>query len=105
MFHRPLRRLVRRHKKECTEADTKMEIAVMGVQDGTYLSIDEAVKLLKVPRTTLCRRMKGGKSRKEAREKTQLLTCQEEKALADWISKATVAGNPVTQLIIHLRNG
>ena len=60
-----------------------MKITVEGIQDGTYMSIDHAVKALNVPRTTLHRRLKGGKTWKEAREATQLLTAQEEKTLAD----------------------
>ena len=77
-----------------------MNVAVEGVQNGTYRSIDHAVKALGVSRTTLRRRLKGGKTRKEAREPTQLLTVQEEKALADWITNATASGNPVTHSYI-----
>jgi len=40
--------------------------------------------------------VKAEKTRKEAREPTQLLTQQEEKALADWITSATAAGHPIT---------
>jgi hypothetical protein len=58
------------------------------------------VKELGVARTTLRRRVNGGKTRKEAREPTQLLTQQEEKALADWITSATAAGRPITHRYI-----
>jgi len=58
-----------------------MKIAVDGVHNGTYISVNHAVKELGVSRTTLCRRLKGGKTWKEARELTQLLIVQEEKAL------------------------
>jgi len=77
-----------------------MEIALEGLCNGTYTSIDHAVKVLGVSRTTLRRRVKGGKTRKEAREPTQLLTQQEEKALADWITSATAAGHPITHRYI-----
>ena len=89
-----------RHNKECAERKVQMKIAVDGVQNGTYMSVDHAVKALGVSRTTLRRRLKGGKTRKEAREPTQLLTVQEEKALADWITNATALGNPVTHSYI-----
>jgi hypothetical protein len=36
----------RPHKKECAEREVQMKIAVEGVQDGTYMSIDYAVKAL-----------------------------------------------------------
>jgi Tc5 transposase DNA-binding domain len=90
----------RPHKKECAEREVQMKITVEGVQDSTYISINRAVKALGVARTTLRRRLKGGKTRKEAREATQLLTAQEEKALADWITNATMSGNPVTHSYI-----
>jgi len=87
--------MVRRHKKECAERELQMNIAIDGIRDGTYMSIDHAVTSLGVARTTLRRRMKGGKTRKEARESMQLLTHQKEKALADWITSATASGHPI----------
>jgi hypothetical protein len=39
--------------------------------------------------------MRGVKTQQEAREPQQLLTCQEEKALAEWISRSTATGNPI----------
>ena len=39
--------------------------------------------------------MKGRKSRAEAREAQQELTRHEEKALVDWVSRATAVDNPV----------
>jgi hypothetical protein len=92
--------MVHPRKEETTERGTQMEIALEGLRDGTYMSIDHAVKALGVSRTTLRRRVKGGKTRKEAREPAQLLTQQEEKALADWITSATAAGHPITHRYI-----
>jgi hypothetical protein len=48
-----------------------------------YTTVYQAIKLLGVSKTTLLRRMKGDKIKKEARGEQQLLTCQEEKALVD----------------------
>ena len=93
--------MVRPHKKECAERETQVEIALKGIRNGTYVSIDHAVKVLDVARTTLRRSMKGGKTRKEAREATQLLTAQDEKAIVDWITTATTSGNPVTHSYIR----
>jgi stalled ribosome alternative rescue factor ArfA len=89
------------HKKEYAERETQVNIALKGIRDGTYMSIDHTVKVLGVARTTLQRRMKGGKTRKEAREATQLLTAQDEKVTVDWISTATASGNPVTHSYIR----
>jgi hypothetical protein len=52
-------------------------------------------------KTTLNRRINGGKSKKEACEYQQLWTRQEEKALAEWISYAVGAGSPVGHDYIH----
>jgi len=39
--------------------------------------------------------LNGRKTKDEARGEQQLLTAQEERGLANWISQATAAGNPV----------
>jgi len=36
----------RSHKKECAEREVQIQIAVEGVWNGTYMSIDHAVKAL-----------------------------------------------------------
>jgi hypothetical protein len=86
--------------QETTDQKTKMQIAIEGIEDGTYMSIRHAAKALVVSRATLARRLKGGKTKQEAREPTQLLTQQEEKALADWITGATASGHPITHRYI-----
>ena len=86
-----------RRKAKAAERDRGTEIALAGIADGTYMSVDHAVKALPgVSKTTLHRRLKGGKSRTEAQEKRLLLTKHEEKALAQWISTSTLTGNPVS---------
>src|SRR5438552_16237914 len=65
------------------------------LQDGTYSRVDQVVTALGVSKTTLHRRVKGGKSRREAQEWRQNLRKQEEKALAWWISTSAATGNPV----------
>jgi len=72
-----------------------MQLALTGLEDGTYMLVDHAVTELGVPRSTLHWRKNGGKSRWESKEKERLLTDQEEKALVDWISLCTTAGNSV----------
>ena len=87
--------MVRPHNEKAEEAEKKMQLAITGVKDRTYRSVDHAAKELGVSKTTLIRRLKGGKSRSEGQETNQLLTTQEEKAMAAWISTSTAAGNPV----------
>jgi len=56
--------------------------------------------MLKVSKSTLHRHLKGGLMRQQAHEKDQLLTRQEENALANWIIGATAMGNPVDRRYI-----
>ena len=92
--------MVRRRSEKAAEREAQIQIALQGLADGMYMSTDHAVTSLGVSKTRLIRRLKGGKSRQEGRETFQLLTPQEEKALADWISNATAAGNPINQQYI-----
>ena len=77
------------------EHAAKTALAIEGLADGTYTNREQAAVAVGISETTLRRRLKGGKTQAEAREAQQLLTCQEEKALVDWISHATASSNPV----------
>jgi DNA invertase Pin-like site-specific DNA recombinase len=50
-------------------ADKAMEIALAGIRNGTYKSVNDAVKELRVSKATLHQRLNRGKSRSEAQEK------------------------------------
>jgi Tc5 transposase DNA-binding domain len=72
-----------------------MIITLECLRNGTHSFIDHAVKVLEVARTTLRCRVKGGRTRQQARELIQLLIQQQEKALADWITSATASAHPI----------
>ena len=101
---RPLLQIIamtRRKNGKVTERERQVQIALAGLRDGTYMSINQAVAVLGVSKATLHRRMKGGKSRSEAQETRQSLTRQEEKALVNWISISSATGNPVRHPFIR----
>ena len=85
---------------QAAEWRNRVQLAVQRLADGTYASVSEAVDALKVSKSTLHRHLKGGLTRQQAHEKDQLLTRQEEKALANWITGATAMGNPVDRRYI-----
>ena len=60
------------------ETEKAIQKAIVGIKNGTYRSIDRAAKELGVSKATLHQRLKGGKSRSEAKEPAQRLTLQEE---------------------------
>ena len=90
----PLTTTTRCHPPQRTIAGPQsgVQLAVQRLADGTYASISEAVDALKVSKSTLHRHLKGGLTRQQAHEKDQLLTHQEEKALANWITGAMAMG-------------
>ena len=58
-----------RHKNEKpTEYERQVQIALAGLHDGTYKSIDQAVATLGVSKSTLYCWVKGGKSQNEVQE-------------------------------------
>ena len=87
--------MTRRKSQKTAERERQVQIALAGLRDGTYRSVDQAVAELGVSKTTLHRRIKGGKSQSEAQEWRQALSRQEEKALVNWISMSSATGNPV----------
>ena len=68
--------MTRRKKGKVIEREKQVQIALAGLRDGTYMSVDQVVMALGVSKTTLHRRLKGGKSRSEAQEWRQALTRQ-----------------------------
>ena len=84
-----------KRSREATEREAKTALALEGVWNGTYADAKHAADSLGVSASTLSKRLKGRKSKSEARETQQHLSRQEEKALVDWISQATATGNPV----------
>lgn len=87
--------MVRPINNKAEEVEKAIQRAIEGFKKGLYQSVNHAAKECGVSRTTLSRRLKGGKSRSEGQENNQLLTPQEENALASWISTATSAGHPI----------
>jgi len=87
--------MVRPINKKAEEGATAILKAIKGIKNRTYQSIGQAAAAEGVSKSTLARRWNGGKFRSEGQENNQLLTVQEENALATWISPATAAGNSV----------
>ena len=93
--------MVRHRSAKAAESEQSIQVALAGLNDGTYPSIGDAHKELGVSISTLRRRVKGGNSRAQGKENQQLLTVTEEQALVAWISRATATGNPVQHSFIR----
>ena len=75
--------------------------ALEGLADGTYSSFSQASSATKTSRTTVTRRYKGGLSRREAQVHRQLLSPEEEQALAKWVGHLSCTGHPVHHSFIR----
>ena len=93
--------MVRPINAKAEDAEKAIQKSIDGIKDRMYRSLNQAAQELGVSKGTLHRRLNGGMSRSEAQEKNQLLTAQEEKALATWISTSTAVGNPVQHKFVH----
>jgi Tc5 transposase DNA-binding domain len=93
--------MVRARSAKAAESEQNIQLALAGLNNGTYSTLGQARRALGVSKATLRRRRDGGKNRAQGKENQQLLTISEEQALAAWISRATATGNPVQQLFIR----
>ena len=66
--------MVRQNSVKAQELDVLLFEAVKGVENGIYKSSYAAAKALKLNPRTVLNRVKGGLSRKEARQEQQLLS-------------------------------
>ena len=71
----------------------KLSKAIAGLKDGTYQTPYEASKDTGAPKRTLYRRLKGGLTRQQARERDQALSTDKERALAHWIRQLSATGH------------
>src|SRR5271167_2759094 len=69
--------------------------ALAGLADGTYENPNQAAKATGASPATIARRLRGGKTRREANVKNQALTPAEESALILFIKRATALGHPI----------
>jgi len=82
-------------KPESSQRTQKLANALAGLADGTYENPNQAAKATGASSATIARRMRGGKSRREANIKNQALTPAEESALISFIKRATALGHPI----------
>ncbi len=84
--------MVRLKSQSAAEIDAQVNKAVLGVQSGLYKSPYEAAKQLSVSKDTVTRRVNGGLSRSQARQKQQKLSYAQENVLLKWVKELTISG-------------
>lgn len=85
-------------KRKCKQRDEKAENlakALAGIQDGTYANMHQAAQATGASVATISRRLRGGKTRREANAHRQNLSVAEEAALVTWIERLSSTGHPV----------
>ena len=82
-------------KPGSSQRTQKLANALAGLADGTYKNPNQAAKATGASSATIGRRMRGGKSRREANVENQALTPAEESALISFVKRATALGHPI----------
>jgi hypothetical protein len=86
--------------------EDKVQLAVLGLQDGTYKNPAQAAQALGIPKkaATIRRRAKGiSKPRLKSQIDLQLLTPIQEDILAEWIKFYGFAGLPLSRKTTHAK--
>ena len=91
----------RRKSQKAIDTEAKVKDALHQVQGGKIKTGYAAAKSFGVSKSTMYRRLSGGKTRAEAREEQQLLSKHEEKALIVWITMLAATGNPVSHPMVR----
>jgi len=93
--------MVEKRSIKALEREIEVEKAVVAIKSGQFKSVYTAAKALKLPEDTIRRRIKGGKTRSEARQKQQLLSKNQEQTLLKWIKGLTLSGYAPSHRILR----
>lgn len=85
--------------------ETKVRMALKGLQNGKYKSIRSAAKSEGVVHTTLLGRLKGLRSKYKSHEHQQVCTAEEEEALVEWIQLWDSRGFAIQPELLRLMAG
>jgi Tc5 transposase DNA-binding domain len=75
--------------------ERKLNDAIAGLKDGTFVHVRQASRATGVSKTTLFRHLNGGRSKREAQHHRQQLSLEEECTLAKWVQRLSSTGHPV----------
>ncbi|KFY13187.1 hypothetical protein V491_06483 [Pseudogymnoascus sp. VKM F-3775] len=84
--------MVRKRGIKAQELDILVHEAIIGVKSGKYKSAYAAAKAFGLRPNTVSKRIQGGSTRQEARQKQQLLSTVQEKTLLKWTKELTISG-------------
>jgi len=79
----------------------KLDDALAGLHNGTFVHIREAARATGSTRSTISRRLNGGLSKHEAQHHRQYLSPEQEQALAKWVQHLASTGHPVHHSFLH----
>ncbi|KAL8365123.1 hypothetical protein RB595_004102 [Gaeumannomyces hyphopodioides] len=82
-----------------SDYEFRMSEAIQLVQSG--VSQAEAARRWNIPRSTLQRRLQGGRTMRKAKEPFQRLSVKQESFVADWICTEEIAGRAPTREMVR----
>ena len=93
--------MVKKRSIKALKREIEVEKAITAIKSGQFKSVYAAAKALGLPERTLCRRLKGGSTRSEARLQQQLLSKNQEETLLKWIKGLTLSGYAPSHQILR----
>ena len=93
--------MVRARSEKAAKSEARVKDALNQIKGKDRKTAYQAAKDTGASKSTLYRRLSGGKSRAEAHEFQQLLHNYEEKALVVWITMMASTGNPVGHAVVR----
>ena len=93
--------MVRKRNNQAQELDSRLSEAVLGIQSRKFKSANAAAISLNLRPDTVRRRVRGAKSRTDARLQQQLLSKNQETILLKWIKQLTSSGYAPSHWILR----
>jgi hypothetical protein len=93
--------MVERRSIKAQELDFQLSEATLGIKSGKFKSSYAAAKALGLCERTIQRRIKGGSTRREARQQQQLLSKNQEQTLLKWIKELTASSYAPSHRILR----
>jgi hypothetical protein len=93
--------MVKRKNIKAQELDLRVSKAIEGVRLGKFKLANAVAIALGLHPNTVLKRLRGGSTRREARQQQQLLLKNQEQTLLKWIKELTISGYAPSHRILR----
>jgi len=83
-----------KERQKMAEQKLKVQAAIKGVWLKKYKNVTQAAKAFEIPQSIIYHRVEGRKTRSQAHEHQQQLTCNQESVVYSWIKELAANSYP-----------